>query len=1100
MDFVHLHVHSHYSLLDGLNTAEELAQAAKDFGQPGIAITDHGTLSSHRELQRAAKSLDIKPVLGVEAYISPTDRFDKRSVKKREDNTNLYNHIILLAKDQDGVANLNKMSEIAWTEGYYYKPRIDRDLLYEYRNGIIVLSGCLNGLIAKEIERGDMEKADELTRWFKETFDENFYMEVQSHNPAEINAGLLDLADKYGIKPVATSDCHYAKEEDKWVEEALLILSAKPKKNDEATYENTKNIKDIYERLNAIYPDRTMSFEEFKLFVQSRPDMHQDFKNAGIERTDIFDNTLDVLGNIGEYDYHENLELLPQPKGDPNKVLADVAWDGFNKRGLSGEKAEKRLQMELDTIRKKNFPTYFLVVQNLLNYCRQNNILVGPGRGSGAGSLLNYCLFITDVNPFDGDLLFARFINEERNDFPDIDVDIDARYRNQVKEYAAEQFKYAATVSNYVYFSDKGVIKDAARVYAVPTSEVNKALKNVDTFEQFETSRLTEAFREKYPEVLDLALRLRGRIRGSSMHAGGIVTSKEDISKFVSIETRKIDGEEERIAVVAADKREIAKIGLIKIDLLALKTLSVLADAIDMVEDRHGIKIDPLKIDLNEPIIYRKLAAGFTKGVFQAEATPYTNLLMKMGCDGFADLVASNALVRPGAMNTVGGTYIARKHGREQVKYLHPLLEPFTRDTYGVIIYQEQVMRACVELAGMSWSEADEIRSLIGKKEDPIKFEKYRDRFVQGAMQHISEDEAQQLWTDFEAHAGYSFNKSHAWAYSVLSYWTARFKHHYPHEYMTALLQNENDDRAVTGYLIEARRLGIKVLLPHVNESGITFKLDGDAIRIGLGNIKFITPHSAPKILNHRPFESYADLVEKTNYKGSGVNSKMFQAMNAIGAAAFDDNPMTGDELNNLYEYLKIPKFNTSMVPPEIMVNVQTTDEYDEENTFLLIGMVEKIKRGPGWALIDFVDEAGQASTFASDKDAIEKGVLYLFLISANRITKFIALNEINDHLDDPLIKYLLGQVTVEPRRYYVLHFQPHVTKQKKQMAYVTVANSEGEFHRIMVFEDLFRQATGAMKAGKTPALALARLKSGALFVKEIHNEHKLSRPSARTA
>lgn len=1098
MDFIHLHVHSHYSLMDGLNTSTELAAAAKDLGQLGIASTDHGSLATHREAQRAAAELGMKPILGVEAYISPTDRFDKRSVKSRDDNTNLYNHIILLAKNQQGLNNLNKLSERAWTEGYYYKPRIDHELLYEYRDGLIVLSGCLNGLISKAIEREDLEEADRLTRWYKETFEDDFYMEVQSHNPIVTNQNLLALADKYNIKPVATSDCHYAKAEDKWVEEALLILSTSPKKNQDADYASGRAIRDIYERLNHLYPDRTMSFEDFKLYVQARGEMVDDFAKSEITRSDIFDNTMDVFNKIGSYEYKENLEVLPRPKRDPMVELREMAYAGLQQRIPNyGENYAKRLEMELGVIERLNFAPYFLIVADMVGHAKDEGIRVGPGRGSGAGSLLNYAIRITDIDPIKHGLLFARFINEERTDWPDIDVDIEGRRRNEIKDYMVSKFKNVASVSNYNYFADKSVVRDAARVYMVPLSEVNKALKTVETFEQFEDSSTTEDFRRKYPEVLDLARRLRGRIRSSSMHAGGLVVAKNPISTYAPIETRSStdEGSDSRIPVVAADKKEIAKIGLIKIDALGIKTLSVIDDALELIKERHGIDIDPLDIPMDQDIIYRTLAAGFTKGVFQAEATPYTNLLIKMGCDNFNDLVASNALVRPGAMNTVGASYIARKQGREQVKTFHPLLDEITKETYGVIIYQEQVMLACVEIGGFSWSEADEIRSIIGKKENPHKFDAFKQRWMNGATKHITDEQAEQLWHDFEAHAGYSFNKSHAVAYSTLSYWTAWLKYYYKHEYMTALLRNENEARAVTGYMIEAKRLGIRVLLPHVNASGTTFELQDDAIRIGLGNIKYISENTAPIILKRAPYSSYAALRAYAAEEKNGMNSRMVQALDAVGAAVFDDNPATGQEVDNFYEYLKIPKFNTSMVPQEVLLSVQTTEDYDEEGTFLLLGVVEKIKRGKGWALIDFVDEAGQASVFASDTDPIEKGVMYLMLISANRITKFIPANEILDR-QDPLIDYLMGTLTVPTNRYLILDFNPHMTKAKKQMAYVTLVNDELEMHRVMVFDDLFRKSLGAMAPGKTPALSLARLKSGALFVKEIYDEHKLRKPT----
>jgi DNA polymerase-3 subunit alpha len=995
------------------------------------------------------------------------------------------------------------MSELAWTQGYYYKPRIDAELLTEYREGVIVLSGCLNGLIAKAIEREDMEEADRLTHWFKETFDEDFYMEVQAHNPVSTNKALFDLADRYNIRPVATSDCHYAKEEDGWVEEALLILSTSPKANPDATYGTGKAIRDVYERFNHLYPGRTMTFEQFNLFVQSREAITADFRKWGIDRPEIYDNTLHVLDKIGNYDYKENLNVLPRPKNDPMDDLRRMVLEGLVRLGKANNpKYLKRMEMELSIIAKKDFAAYFLIVADMVQYAKSQGILVGPGRGSAAGSLVVWALDITTVDPIEHGLLFARFINEERNDYPDIDVDIEGRRRNEVKEYMVKKFKNVASVSTYTYFADKGVIRDAARVFGVDLSEVNKALKTVETFEQYETSINTRGFRDKYPEVTDLAKRLRGRIRGAGMHAGGLVVAKKPISTYAPIETRKSTdpGVDERVPVVAADKKEIATIGLIKIDALGINTLAVIADALDMIYRRHGEKINLLDIPMDDSRVYHMLELGRTRGVFQAEANPYTNLLMKMGCDNFGDLVASNALVRPGAMNTVGVSYVARKQGREQVKTPHPILDEITKDTYGVIIYQEQVMAACTELGGMSWSEADEIRSIIGKKEDPHKFDAFKARFIDGATKHITADEAEQLWHDFEAHAGYSFNKSHAVAYSTLSYWTAWLKYHYKAEYMTALLQNEEKKEAITSYLIEAKRLGIPVRLPHVNASGVTFRLEDDgAIRIGLGNIKFISTNTAPRIVAHAPYKSYAELYSIATEKGSGVSTRMIGALDAIGAAVFDDNPATGNERSNFYEYLNIPQFDVSSIPENVLHRVTPACDYDEEGVFIVLGMIQGVRKGKGWALLDFVDESGSASVFTSDNTTMEKGMMYLMLVSDNRVNKFIPANEIKDRLDDPLISYLNETVLYKTGQYYVVDFSPYKTKAGKQMAYTVIANDEGEMKRAMVFESNYRQAMGAMQPGKIARLQLASLKSGALFVKDIIDDRTAARNRYRS-
>jgi len=712
--------------MDGLNSPAELAQAAKDAGQTALAITDHGTLSSHRDMQKACKEIGIKPILGVEAYISPTDRFDRSS--KTDKSIQAYNHIILLAKNQTGLNNIHTLQELAWNEGFYHKPRIDREVLKEYAEGIIVLSGCLNGLISKAIERQEFTEAKLVLKDFKKTFGEDFYIEVQSHNPKEINAKLLEFADELKIKAVATGDAHFAKGEDRILEEAMLILSTSPKADKEADFDMSRNMKDMLDRFNYMYPDRRISFQDYNLFIQTRQEIEADFKEAGINRTDIFDNTMEIASKIGEYDFYQGLDLLPVPKTNADKKLAEMALEGLKRLGLAEDKVyADRLQEELEVIKDKKFASYFLVVADMINWAKDNNIMVGPGRGSAAGSLVCYTLGITDVDPIKYDLLFFRFINPERNDFPDIDTDFEDRRRKEVKDYLKKKFKHVASISTFTYFKDKGVIRDAARVFMIPLGEVNKALKSVDTFEDYLESPNTKEFRTRYPEVTWLAERLRGKIRSVGVHAAGVVVAKDDIRKFAPIESRedaqdKVSG---RIPVVAYDMDTVADIGLIKLDALGLKTLSVISDTLQSIKSRHGKELELSKIPLDDKKVYAMLSEGYTKGVFQAEATPYTNLLMKMGVSTFEDLAASNALVRPGAMNTVGASYINRKHGNEAIKYVHPIMQPFIENTYGVIIYQEQVMQACVHLGGMTWSEADKVRKIIGKKKDAKEFDQF---------------------------------------------------------------------------------------------------------------------------------------------------------------------------------------------------------------------------------------------------------------------------------------------------------------------------------------------------------------------------------------
>jgi len=1017
--------------MDGLNSPAELVRAAKEAGQTAIAITDHGTLSSHREMQIACKDQGIKPILGVEAYISPTDRFDRSS--KTDKSIQAYNHIILLAKNKKGLENINTLQELAWNEGFYHKPRIDREILNDYSEGVIVLSGCLNGLISKAIDKGNMEEAELLLKGFKQTFGQDFYVEVQSHNPVEINSALLELADKLKIKAVATGDAHFAKEEDRVLEEAMLILSTSPKMDKDADFDMSRNIKDINDRLNYLYPDRRISFQDYNLFIQTREEIQADFVKAGFTRTDIYENTMEIADKIGEYDFNQGLDLLPVPKTDADERLRELSQKGLERLQKASDDIYKaRLEEELGVIASKNFASYFLVVADMINWAKDNDIRVGPGRGSAAGSLVCYALGITDVDPIKYDLLFFRFINPERNDFPDIDTDFEDRRRKEVKDYLKKKFKHVASISTYTYFKDKGVVRDAARVFMVPLQEVNRALKPVDTFEDFIDSPNTKEFRTRYPEVVWLAERLRGRIRSVGVHAAGVVVAKDDIRKYAPVESRedaqdKVSG---RIPVVAYDMDTVADIGLIKLDALGLKTLSVMSDTIKSIKERTGKDINLSGLPMDDPKVYKMLSDGYTKGVFQAEATPYTNLLIKMGVDKFEDLAASNALVRPGAMNTVGASYIKRKHGDEAVQFIHPIMKPFTENTYGVIIYQEQVMQACVHLGGMSWSEADKVRKIIGKKKDAKEFDQFKDRFIDGASKHISKKQAETLWHTFEAHAGYSFNRSHA---------------------------------------------------------DIYFSLQKDRIVFGLAEVKFISDSIANKIIDQRPFKDYADFIDKASKKGSGINSRAIAALNAIGGAAFDDNPRTGNEKDSYYEYLGIPTFNLEGIPPRIKAQARPIEDFEDLGSFVMFGMVKSIKRGNGWARVELVDETGSIGLFHTEQTQIETNQMYFILVGDNRIARYIKVSDIDPKGGDIFVDYLYRkEYDLEEDEYTVINFTPYVTKAGKTMSHIVLSNSNKELTRVIAFPTMYKMSLARMREGMKCKVVLSTLDDGTLMVKEI--------------
>ncbi len=515
--------------------------------------------------------------------------------------------------------------------------------------------------------------------------------------------------------------------------------------------------------------------------------------------------------------------------------------------------------------------------------------------------------------------------------------------------------------------------------------------------------------------------------------------------------------------------------------------VSVISDTLGSIKNRSGKQINLSELTMDDPKVYQMLSEGYTKGVFQAEATPYTNLLMKMGVDKFEDLVASNALVRPGAMNTVGASYIDRKNGREAVDYSHVLMKDFTENTYGVIIYQEQVMQACVYLGGMSWSEADKVRKIIGKKKDAKEFDQFKDKFISGASEHISEKKAAELWHDFEAHAGYSFNRSHAVAYSMLSYYTAWLKTYYPLEFMFSILKNENDKDARTEYLIEAKRLGLRIMLPHVNESDIYFSLQDEGIRFGLAEVKFISDNIANKLMAQRPFKDYADLISKASKKGSGINSRAIDALNAIGGAAFEDNPRSGNEKDNYYEYLGIPTFNLEGIPPRIKAQARPIEDFDDLGSFVMFGMVKNIKRGTGWARVELVDETGTIGLFHHEDTQIESNQMYFILVGDNRIARYINVKDIDPNGSDLFVDYLYRkEYDLEEDEYMVINFTPFKTKAGKMMSHIVFANKDKELIRAIAFPTMYKMTLAKLREGMKCKVVLSKLDDGTLNIKEI--------------
>lgn len=1089
--YIECHLHDTYSTLDGAPFPEEYMARAKELGLTHLAQTNHGTLTGHRHFQRAAKEAGITPILGVEAYISATDMYDKRSKAKREDGTDVYNHIILLATGETGLETMSRLSEKAWVDGFYNKPRIDTDLLLSDNDGLIVLSGCLNSLVCKAIERGDMMYANSIVRQYRDALGDRFYIEVQGHNPPEMNEALLSLADRHGVKPVATSDCHYARPEDLWFEEAMLILSTKPKRISDPEMDKMEKM-DVLERFNYLYPDRKMTFQEIEIYLRGYEDQRTLFSKQGIDRTDIFENTVEIGSRIGDYPYYEGLDLLPRPDRPADVLLREKVYAGLESRGLSGIKAYKdRVERELEVIHAKEFDVYFLVVEDLVSWAKSQGIPVGPGRGSGAGSLVNYCLGITDVDPIKYGLIFSRFIDAERDDMPDIDIDFSDADRGRVKRYAASKYDHVASIATLPVFKGKSAVRSAASALGVPISDVERALKgnegppDENYLDYFEDTAQGKAFISKHPEVMDLSRFLYGRLRTIGMHPAGIVISREPLSKYMPIQTG-IDPNDKagpRVDYIALDMEEVANVGGIKIDILGLKNLRVVDETLKLIKERHGKDIKLNSLPLDDKRTYKMLAQGKTLGVFQCEGPTFTQWIKSTKCDNFMDIVNGTAISRPGALETVGPDYRLALLGETQVNYPNSIIYDITKDTLGFVVYQEQVMRMMTDLAGMSSGDANKVRKIIGKKRDKAEFEEYREKFIEGASRHISKKEASKLWKDFEHHAGYSFNLSHAVAYSYISYWTAWLKANYPLEYMSSLIAAEDDADKVTNYLMEARRMQIKIWTPHVNYSDVKSSIQDGGIRLGLENVKYVARKSAENIVNRRPFESYEHFLEVSGTKGSGINSRIVAALDKIGGARFEDHPLRGDERDYFYEYLGIPVMPDGELPPSAKSKIRPLVEYEESTTFVVSAMVRKIERKPTWARASIIDETGSAEVFVNKDTQIEEGRMYVMLISGNSLMRYFPVENFDE--DSSLLsEYLRGNVEPPAEgNEKVFAFRTRRTKKGDKMGTVSFMDDTGSLYSALVFPRQYNSALPRLIEGREVRMRVGETKDGAYFV-----------------
>jgi DNA polymerase-3 subunit alpha len=871
--FVHLHVHTEYSLLDGAARIKEVTAAAKKMGMPALAITDHGSMFGVVDFYKACVKESIKPILGCEVYMAPRAMSDR--VPHVDDH---FYHLTLLAENQKGYQNLLELVSLAYIDGFYYKPRLDKQTLARYHQGLIALSGCVAGEVAELIQSGQLDKARETAREFNDIFGAgNFYLELQDHGLPEqsaINRGLVELSHSLSIPLVVTNDVHYVKREHAEMQDVLLCI------------QTGKMVADT----------NRLRFNSNEFYLKSEPEMALKFG----ELAPAMKNTLAIAERCNvELTFNQlHLPNYPLPEGKTaDSYLEELCMQGVKWRyGEITEPVRCRLDYELKVIKQMDYAAYFLIVWDFIHYARTQGIPVGPGRGSAAGSLVAFLLGITNLDPLKYGLLFERFLNPDRVSMPDVDVDLCFERRGEVINYVTRRYgaDRVAQVATFGTMMARAAIRDVGRVLNMPYGEVDRVAKLVPaefhiTIERAlqESPELREMYEEnpQIKKLIDMASLLEGMPRHASTHAAGVVITREPLTHYLPL-YKAADGP----LTTQFAKDQIEELGLLKMDLLGLRTLTVIAETIRLISRSRGETLDLDNIPLDDQKTFALLSAGETAGVFQLESSGMRAILKDLRPEAFEDIVALVDLYRPGPLGSgMVENFVKRKHGQKKITYLHPRLEPILKDTYGVILYQEQVMRIASDLAGFTLSEADLLRRAMGKKKPEI-ITNLRSQFIAGAVKNgLEAGVARQIFDLLEYFAGYGFNKSHSAAYAFVAYQTGYLKANYPAEYMAALLTSVRDNTDKTAaYVEECRRMGIEVLPPDVNESDRDFTVVGGKIRFGLAAIKNVGVGAVEIIIRERQqkgvFRSYADFCRRLDTKV--INRRVLESL--IKSGAFD--------------------------------------------------------------------------------------------------------------------------------------------------------------------------------------------------------------------